>query len=447
MVSRRQFVQAGLASLTLAAWPGQARKMATGRVAIVGAGAAGIAAARPLMHAGFEVVILEARDRIGGRAWTDTASMGVAWDRGGSWLHSSEVNPLLPIARDLGIEVMPDDSPRSLYRDGAELDERSMATLQALTERAYGDLAAAGEQGLDVAASEALSAETRSAELFPIVASSLRGFEGVELEHYSVQDSYHYVEAGPDFLIPSGYGALIARLGRGLPVRLADPVRRIDWSHRSVRLDARSGSIEADAVIVTVPSSVLARNELVFTPALPLGVEQAAHDLPLGLLDKVALRLAPGSLPTRPNEFVSLVDAAPEAFGFQTRLWGSNVVLGYVSGAYAHALELEGERAMIDAATEQLAAIFGTKIRHRIEATAATRWASEPFSFGSYSHCVPGRFGARERFAEPVADRLFFAGEHTEQSAYGTVHGAWISGERAARGVLSTLSKAPARAA
>jgi len=442
MISRRRFVQSCLAAAIVGVPIEFARANGQRRIVIVGAGAAGIAAARLLKDAGVEIAIVEARERIGGRAWTDTESIGVAWDRGGSWLHSSDINPLVSIARKLGIAVTADEAPFALFRDGKRVEAAVIEALKALLGRAYDELAEAGERRLDIAAYDALSAETRTDPLFPLVAGEIEGFEGVELEHYSVLDSHHYIEEGPDFVIPSGYGALINRLGQDLPVELGVTVRRIDWSGAGVRLDTNRGRIESDAVIVTVPTSVLARNQIVFTPALPIALEQAAHDLPLGLLDKVAMLLEPGALPTARNESVFLADAAPDVFGLHTRLWGSNAVLGYVSGAYAHALELEGERAMIAAAVDQLAAIFGNDIRAAVRTAVATRWAHEPWTYGSYSHCVPGRFGARARLTEPVGERVFFAGEHTEQSAYGTVHGAWMSGERAAQGVLHALRAA-----
>jgi monoamine oxidase len=441
VISRRQFVQSCAAAAAITAMPGRARA-ARPRIAIIGSGAAGISAARTLRAGNVEVVILEARNRLGGRAFTDTTTLGVPWDRGGSWLHSSEINPLVPIAKSFDLEVYADEASRHLYRGSTRLDPSVNDAVRALRERAYAELAAAAESGADIPAFNALSAATRADPLFPVVESDMRGFEGVELEHYSTLDSFNYVEAGPDLFIPSGYGALIARLAGDLAVTYGEAVRRVDWSGPRVRLDTHSGRIEADAAIVTVPTSILVRGELVFTPALPIVTEQAIHDLPLGLLDKVGMLLDPGVLPTAPNEFVSLANAAPEAFGFHTRIWGSSALLGYLSGTYAHQLELEGEAALVAAATAQLATIFGAGIRRSIRQTSATRWASEPWSFGSYSHCVPGRFGARAVLTRPVADRIFFAGEHTQQSAYGTIHGAWMSGERAAQDALSRLGVA-----
>jgi monoamine oxidase len=442
MLSRRRFIRSAAASIALAPLcPLVAVPRPDVRVAIIGAGAAGISAARTLLARGVHVELLEARNRIGGRAVTDTASLGVAWDRGGSWLHSSDVNPLAPIAKGLGIELMADPRRFAIYRDQKPLGPEIVRSVAELRERAYAELAAAGERGLDVPASATLSLETRSHPLFAMVAAGIGGFEGVELEHFSALDSFNYVEAGPDLLIPSGYGTLIARLGRDLPVRLNEPVRRVDWSRERVQIDAHSGRTECDAVIITVPTSALTRNEIAFVPALPIETEQAFHDLPLGLLDKVALELEPARLPTEPDEFVTLATATDESFRFRTRIWGSDAVLGYLSGAPAHALEAEGEIAMIAVATEQLVAIFGSEIRAAVRRSAATRWGKEPFSLGSYSHCVPGRFGARAALTEPVGDRVYFAGEHTEQSAYGTIHGAWMSGERIARTLLERWSR------
>lgn len=438
MITRRSFIgrAAALAALgPLSGLPAVAGR----RVAVIGAGGAGLAAARTLGAAGVEVRLLEARLRIGGRAWTDTDTLGVAVDRGCSWLHSSAVNPLVAVAQQLEIPTFVDEQRLQLRDRKGPLDEATHRELRALAERAWAELEMAGERGLDIPASSALSAQTKNDPLFPIVAAGMRSWEGVELEHYSTLDSYHFVEKGPDLVVPTGLGALLRRWSGNQAVELGTAVRRVDWSGSGVRLDTNRGVIRADAVVVTVPTTILQRASLVFAPELPIGTLQAIHDLPLGLMEKVGLLLAEGTLPTRADETVMLAMAAPEAFTFRTRLWGSNAVLGYTSGTYAHALVTEGEQALLAAATEQLVALFGADLRGHIERSMATRWAVDSWSLGAYSHCVPGRFGARARLTEPVGERIFFAGEHTEQSAYGTLHGAWSSGQRAAAQVLASM--------
>jgi monoamine oxidase len=442
-VDRRRFLLATGASAFALAVPSAVRAQAAGvDVAVIGAGGAGLTAARQLSAAGLKVLVLEARDRRGGRAWTDTSSVGVAWDRGCSWLHSSQVNPLVAYAAANGFETQPDRSLRFVYDGSKRLSEAGTTGLRALNERMSRELEAAGRRGLDIPAEQAFTLATRQDPWYPLAAARLTAWEGAEPSNFSALDSYHYVDKGDDLVIPKGYGTLLEHYARDVDVRLRTPVSRVRWAGRGVALDTPAGTLAARVVVVAVPSSIVAQGGLVFTPFLPAEILQAHSDLPLGLMNKVALRFKRNVFPGELSEGLRQQRSGLRGMSYITRLWGSNVALGASAGALAHELEAAGEAAAIDFALGELAQMLGNDVKRLFDRGAATAWAADPFSRGAYSHCLPGRYGARERLTRPVGERIVFAGEHTEQAAYGTLHGAHLSGLRAARQVLELLRRA-----
>ena len=440
---RRRFLVVTGASAVALALPSTVRAQAAAiDVAVIGAGGAGLAAAKQLAAAGLKVLVLEARDRLGGRAWTDSSSVGVPWDRGCSWLHSSAVNPFVAYARANGFETLPDRYLRFVYDGSRRLSEAATTGLRALGERMNRELEAAGRRGLDIPAEQAFTLETRQDPWYPLAAARLTAWEGVEPSGFSALDSHHYVDKGDDLLIPKGYGTLLEHYARGVDVRLRTPVSRVRWTGRGISLDTPAGTLSARAVVVAVPSSIVAQGSLVFSPYLPAEMLQAHHDLPLGLMNKVALRFKKNVFPGELSEGLRQQRAGARGMSYLTRLWDSNVAVGAAAGALAHELEAAGEAAAIDHGLGELAQMLGNDVKRLFDRGAATAWAADPYSRGAYSHCLPGRYGARELLTRPVGERIVFAGEHTEQSAYGTLHGAHLSGLRAARQVVELLRRA-----
>jgi monoamine oxidase len=161
-------------------------------------------------------------------------------------------------------------------------------------------------------------------------------------------------------------------------------------------------------------------------------VLQAHHDLPLGLVDQVALRFKKNVFPSEATEYLQMRRDDGRGLTYVTRRWDSNVCIAFAPGSLARELEAAGEAAAIAHALEELAAMLGGDLRKQFDKGAATAWAADPYSRGSSSNCVPGRYGARAVLTRHVGGRIVFAGEHTEQGAYGTMHGAYLSGLRAA---------------
>ena len=433
MLNRRQLLQ-GLGAGAALAGAG-ARAFAAAATApdvlVVGAGGAGLVAAKELLAKGVSVLVLEARDRIGGRAFTDT-SLGVPWDRGCSWLHASNVNPWVAYARQNGFEVEPDRTPREIYDGARRMSGAETAGHRAITERVQRELERAGSRGLDIPAEAALTQQTLADPWYPIAMDELTAFEGIEPANFSALDSHQFVEDGEDYVIPRGYGTLLAHFAKGIDVKLRMPVTRIRWGGRGVTADTAAGPLSARVAVVALPSAAVAEGSVVFSPHLPAEVLQAHHDLPLGILEKVALRFKRNVFPSETSEFLRMKRDGGGGLAFLTRHGGGNVCIAFSPGRFARDLGARGEEAAIALALEELAAMLGGDVRKHFDEGRATAWASDPYSRGAYSYCVPGRYGARAVLTRHVGGRIVFAGEHTEQSAYGTLHGAYLSGIRAA---------------
>jgi monoamine oxidase len=442
VLSRRQLLQGLGAGAALAGAGPYARAAATvPDVLVIGAGGAGLVAAKELTAKGVSVLVLEARDRIGGRAFTD-GSLGVAWDRGCSWLHDSNVNPWVDYARRNDFEIQPDRFPREIYDGARRLGGAETAGYRAVTERVERELRRAGGRGLDIPAEAALTQETLADPWYPMAMDELTGGEGVELANYSALDSHRYDEDGEDYVIPRGLGTLLAHYAKGVEVKLKTPVTRIRWGGHGVAADTAAGAVTARIAVVALPSAIVAEGSVIFSPHLPAEVLQAHHDLPLGVLDKVALRFKRNVFPSESTEFLRMKSDDGRGLDYLTRHTGENVCIAFARGRLARDLEARGEAAALEQALDELVAMLGSDVGKHFDKGAATAWASDPYARGAWSYCVPGRYGARALLTRPVGRRIVFAGEHTEQAAYGTLHGAYLSGVRAAAEARRLLGRA-----
>jgi len=444
VLNRRQLLQGLGAGAVLAGVGAHAQTRAAAaapEVLVIGAGGAGLVAAKELTAKGVSVLVVEARDRIGGRAVTD-GSLGVPWDRGCSWLHASNVNPWMDYARRSDFEIQPDRFAREIYDGARRMDGAETAGYRAVTERVERELARAGARGLDIPAEAAFTQQTLADPWYPMAMDELTGWEGVEPANFSALDSHQYDEDGEDYLVPRGLGALVAHYAKGVEVKLETPVTRIRWGGRGVTADTAAGPVTARVAVVALPSAIIAEGSVIFSPHLPAEVLQAHHDLPLGILEKIALRFKRNIFPSESTEFLRTKRDDGRGLGYLTRHSGENVCVAFARGRLARDLEARGEAAAIERALEELTAMLGGEVRKHFDKGAATAWASDPYARGAYSYCVPGRYGARALLTRPVGARIVFAGEHTEQAAYGTLHGAYRSGVRAAAEARRLLGRA-----
>ena len=411
-------------------------------VAVVGAGAAGIGAVRRLVEAGgVSVLALEARDRVGGRVHT-IAPAGFALDRGAEWLHSADLNPLSPIAQRLGFSVhrRPPEWVSRLSRSGetpeAEADWLATREAQGRARRK------AAAEPADRSLASLLVPGGRWNQLLDATSTWANG---AELDRVSVKDYVRYDDnsTNTNWRLGEGYGRLFEQLAEGLPMALATPVSRIDHRGRTIRLDTARGTVSAMRVIVTVPTSILAAEILRFDPPLPQKIGAAAG-LPLGVDDKLFIALDGKRAELLQDGFLVGSTTRRETMSYQLRPLDRPAIYCFFGGRFAAAMEREGEAAMFAFAADELANILGSGIRNHIAPLAATAWLHDPWSRGSYSYAMPGHADDRAILAEPVDDRLFFAGEATSPNFFSTAHGAYMTGLAAADAAIASLPRPPA---
>jgi monoamine oxidase len=404
-------------------------------VAVIGAGAAGIAATRVLRAAGADVLLLEARDRAGGRAFTYMTE-GFPQDLGAGWLHSADVNPLVGVLEAEGRHIdrtLPPWGRQSGNQDFPAEDQVAYrAALNALEET----ISQQAATGVDVPVTALMEPDSRWNGLLNAFSSA---YNGAPFRDISAIDFDAYEDTGVNYRAPEGYGAGIAALAPADVLRLGVQVSRIDHSGPAIHLVTSQGDLMARAVIVCVPSSILARERLTFSPALPDKV-QAALNLPLGLADKLVLQLdEPEAFPVEGFLFGSPL--RPDSGGYHLRPFGRPLIEAFIGGDTAWRLEAEGPHAITAFVLEQLVHLLGSDITTKVRPVAAHAWGRDPLAHGSYSYAKPGHHGARALFTAPVEDRLFFAGEHCSPNFFSTVHGAWITGEAAGRAALASLAR------
>lgn len=408
-------------------------------VAVIGAGVAGLAAGRTLLEAGLRVAVLEAKHRVGGRAYTETRTLGAPWDHGAHWLHDQERNFFVAYAEAEGIPFEPVTYQRLLWDGGGWASAELRREYDAYCDRAFAAVRRAGAAGTDVAASEVVPDHPVFRRMFD---SWYTAVAGVEPERNSTVDYARYRENSGNRRVRGGYGALVARYGAKVPVRLSTPVGRIDWSGPGVAVETPGGTLRARAAIVTVSTNVMAAGGVAFAPELPDAVRQAIADVPTGEAEKVAFTFGRDVFGLPDNTRVGYVSDTMATTRFQINPYGENLAIAYFAGRFAAELVEAGAAAMIDYSTERLVEIFGADARAAITGAATTGWCADPHTRGGYSCARPGRAESRKLFLEPVADRIWFAGETCSIEAYGTVHGARDSAVRAATRIVEMVRRA-----
>jgi monoamine oxidase len=390
-------------------------------VAIVGGGAAGIAAAREARERGMTSLILEASDRIGGRALTIDWQVH-ALDLGATWLHSADRNPVAALAAQLGITI--DRAPtawRNQYKNLGFTEEeqaQSWAAAEAFTDRLR-----AGPR--DDRASEALEPGSEWNGFL----EALNGYlNGTSLAKTSAADFIAYWDGADssNWRLPAGYGGLVTALAHGLDVRTGCAVRSIDWGANGVRLSCDSGVVEARHAIVAVPTTALASGEIAFSPAVDQRLHAAAQ-LPLGRVEKLFLTSSdPDAMPT--NAHLIGNPHSGDTGSYMLRPLGMPVIEGFFGGDWLEGLDGEDLAAK---AREELGGLLGADFVRNLSAVAYSDWKNHPFILGSYSYARPGEHGARAALCAPLDGPLAFAGEACSDVDYATVHGAWETGQAA----------------
>lgn len=414
------------------------------RVTVIGAGMAGLAAAWYFNQRGVEVRVLEARDHIGGRTYTDR-STGFPFDEGASWIHGPRRNPIFDVAEEAGATTYrtDDDSVKVYNLDGSQYDDKDISDAEKDFEDALEEVEENG--------SDNQSFQTVFEQRFPnrvgdrfwtyMLSAFLEFDSGADIGRLSSLDfADDETYKGADLLITNGYDTLASHLAEGLDIRLEQIVGSIDHSNDTISIVTNTDTFETDILIVTVPLGVLKNASITFVPSLPDGMQGAIDRVQMGAVNKYLL-LWDSAFWDTDLQYIGVTPEERGKFNYflNTRTFSdTNGLMTFTFGDYSVDAENLTDAEITTAIMEHLRAIYpgapdpSTLLR--------TRWNSDPFAFGAYSFATNGsRTSDFDLLAQPIGNKVFFAGEHTNREYRGTVHGAYESGLREARRIAELL--------
>ncbi|NMF56481.1 flavin monoamine oxidase family protein [Pseudanabaena yagii] len=418
------------------------------QIIVIGAGIAGIAAAKKLQSQGYRVIILEGRDRIGGRMWTDD-SLGVPLDLGAAWIHTVDDNPISPLVKQFGIQTVVSDIQSQWNYKGInqllnESEEQDISRALRVFKNRVNKLKKAPSSSRQTTLAEIAQQIIESEEITGI---TLKGFRaalssaietevGDDLANLGVkgfdEDSGF---SGADVVFPKGYIQLVQALSKDLDIRTQHLVQQIAYDDTGVQVTTDRGVFSGSRVIVTVPLGVLKRGTLKFSPPLPESKLAAIQQLGMGALNKLVLKFPKQFWASEPHTMAYVNGNNPdryvEFYNWQKYIQ-QPILVAIFSGNFSRSLSQMPPTDAVQNIMADLQAMFGKDIPLPT-ATFLTQWHNDPFAYGSYStFSLNGSIQDCDRLAEPIGDRVFFAGEATYGKHLGTVHGALLSGEREA---------------
>ena len=421
------------------------------RVIVVGAGLAGLGAAATLRARGFDVTVVEARERIGGRV-NSVERFGTTIDLGAAWIHDSRGNPLTAVAKSAGLETVATDYDRVVLRSAGQqpISEAITEKAMAARDRIIDSLYSQADKDPRSKLAPALAREVRKQGLTGTSAEALNWLLGVEfpldrggsppqlsLGGFNEGEEY---DGGPDLLIKGGASQLVNKIAEGTKVETGVEVTSIKTSRSKVEVRTRAGkTITADGCVVAVPLGVLKASTIRFDPPLPSATRRAIARVGVGLLDKVFLSYDSAWWPAAANQLGTIGQPLANTISVfpLSKLTGTPLAVGFTGGPYAAGLEKAGPAAMTAAVVERLRAGFGTAATP--VASEQTNWRKDPFTRGSYSYLTPqSGYSDREALGK-LNGRLILAGEHTSIDRPATMDGAWLAGKTAAARLASKL--------
>jgi monoamine oxidase len=433
---RRDFLSGSVAIAATPVFGGRGQAAPLPReadIVVIGAGAAGIAAARRIQAANRKVIVVEAAAQIGGRCLTDAATFDVPFDRGARWMHNPETNPMIKLARNAGLDLYSAPLGQKIrigHRNARAGETEEFLAALVRANRTIDD----ASRKADVACASVLPKDlgdwAGTAE-FVLGANAT----GKDLKDISVIDKARAQERNAAIACRQGLGTLIAKLGEQVPLALSTPASRINWSGRDVTVETPAGKIVARAAIVTVSSNVLAAGNIKFTPDIPKRQLDAAAKLSLGSYDRIALQLPGNPLGLARDDIIIEQSSSTRTALLLANMGSSSLCVIDVAGSFGRDLSAQGEPAMVAFALEWLDKLFGSDAVSTVKKSSATRWNFSPFVLGAMSSAAPGGQSSRKILTEPIGS-MFIAGEATHETLWGTVDGAWESGERAAEAAL-----------
>ncbi len=414
-------------------------------VVVVGAGAAGIAATRALKSAGLSVVCIEASNRVGGRAHTDTEIFGVPFDVGAHWMHTEHANALKAPGLALGLDLYaaPDNAVTYGLEDDAVLWDEVDEIHSAIKEAARIDAEIEASTGIPTDRSLADIWHNKRHWSFTAAMTFALSIAR-DLPDTSLRDISAW-EGGDDWFCREGFGHLIACTARGLPIKLATPVTEIKSLTEGVQITTATGKIKARTVVVTVSVGVLAEDIIHFDPPLESDRRSALELITMGDYNHAGLLFRPGALPVQPDTWLTYhlepdAKGVARGGGFLCDISNTGLTSFESSGSFSKDLQDAGSDSAIEHALETLVGFFGTTIRKAFIKGHATAWRNEPYVRGSYAGARPGGHDKRAVLRQSHAERVHFAGEATHPNQQCSVSGAHLEGLRAAEDVLAQLS-------
>ena len=418
-------------------------------VLIVGAGAAGIAAARRILVAKRTVAILEASDRKGGRCFTDVSSFNLPYDQGARAIHLPAQSPLVKLAMQNSIELYPEPQvyevrSRNPAKLGKSLEEiHSKLDLEQFhvdRVRCYAAIKKAAASEDDISCAEALPTDLGDwRQTMEFVLGPYRF--GAELTELSTKEYAVTIDRDPARLCRQGVGTLISALTLGVPIKFFSPVTLIDWGDRSVALATAEGMVTARTAIITASTAVLASGKIKFKPKLPPRYSSALEKLRLGSYDHVAIEFNGNPLGLEANEVVFEKARTSKTAALFANVHGTRLSILKIAGRNAAELADNGDEAVRGFALDWIAGVFGSRAGKSVLRVHTTSWNKQPWTLGAFSSAPPGAHEARKTLSEPLNDAVWFAGEAIDQTFWGTVGGAWRDGERAADSVIARLNR------
>jgi monoamine oxidase len=419
------------------------------RVLVLGAGMAGLGAARVLADGGAQVTVIEARDRIGGRTHTSHLWPDLPVDMGASWIHGTKGNPVTALARDAGLKLTATSYKRSVTFDqnGQEVPfikpaKRALKLVERARERV-------DDLDEDVSLQDAILASRDWQALSPEDRRVARLAINTRIEHEYSGDwarlsAWHFDDGvdfpGDEAVVTPGFGPILTHLARGLDIRLGEPVTAVVPSGKGVEVTTERGVHRADHVVITLPLAVLQSGRVRFAEPLDRKRQHAIDRLAMGLLNKCVLRFDQVFWPVDMDwiDFLGPVETLWADWTNYLPATGQPLIVGFNAARMADEVEALGDRDTTASAMEALRAMFGSSAPDPLGAQIS-RWRQDPFALGAYSFKAVGssRKDRKALFGADWDNRLHFAGEATSVDQPSTVHGALITGRASALALLA----------